>query len=76
MNFTNFNLNKQILKNVENVGYKSATPIQEQAMPAILIKKDILGLAKTGTGKTAAFVIPILQRLMETKSKGVRALIL
>ncbi|MGL4252811.1 MAG: DEAD/DEAH box helicase [Fusobacteriaceae bacterium] len=76
MNFTNFNLNKQILKNVENVGYKSATHIQEQAIPAILIKKDILGLAKTGTGKTAAFVIPILQRLMETKSKGVRALIL
>ncbi|MGL4403753.1 MAG: DEAD/DEAH box helicase [Fusobacteriaceae bacterium] len=76
MNFTKFNLNKQILKNIENVGYKSATPIQEQAIPAILIKKDILGLAKTGTGKTAAFVIPILQRLMETKSKGVRALIL
>ncbi|MGL6130801.1 MAG: DEAD/DEAH box helicase [Fusobacteriaceae bacterium] len=76
MNFNKFKLDKQILKNVDAVGYKDATPIQKEAIPAILLKKDILGLAKTGTGKTAAFVIPIIHKLMLTKSRGVKALIL
>ncbi|MGL4980492.1 MAG: DEAD/DEAH box helicase [Fusobacteriaceae bacterium] len=76
MNFNKFKLDKQILKNVDAVGYRDATPIQKEAIPAILLKKDILGLAKTGTGKTAAFVIPIIHKLMLTKSRGVKALIL
>lgn len=76
MNFNKFNLEEQIMKQINAIGYTEPTPIQDQAIPAILVQKDILGLAKTGTGKTAAFVIPMLQRLMLGKGRGVRALIL
>ncbi|MGL4533624.1 MAG: DEAD/DEAH box helicase [Fusobacteriaceae bacterium] len=76
MNFKEFKLKEQILKQIKAVGYIDATPIQEKAIPAILEGKDILGLAKTGTGKTAAFVIPMLEKLLETRSKGIRALII
>lgn len=76
MKFNEFKLQEQILKQINEVGYKEATPIQEKSIPAILEGKDLLGLAKTGTGKTAAFVLPILERLSKTKVKGVRSLIL
>lgn len=78
MKFSEFNLKEQIIKQVEAVGYKEATPIQAKAIPFVLEGKDVLGLAKTGTGKTAAFVLPILQKLLEkpAKEKGVRALII
>lgn len=76
MKFKEFNLKEQILKQVEAVGYKEATPIQEKAIPSIMAGKDLLGLAKTGTGKTAAFVIPMLERLTENRTKDVRALII
>lgn len=77
MKFNEFNLKEQIIKQIEVVGYKNPTPIQEKTIPFILQGRDILGLAKTGTGKTAAFVLPILQKLLEkpAKEKGVRALI-
>ena len=77
MKFNEFNLKEQIIKQIEVVGYKEPTPIQEKTIPFVLEGKDVLGLAKTGTGKTAAFVLPILQKLLEkpAKEKGVRALI-
>lgn len=77
MKFNEFNLKEQIIKQIEVVGYKEPTPIQEKTIPFVLQGKDVLGLAKTGTGKTAAFVLPILQKLLEkpAKEKGVRALI-
>jgi ATP-dependent RNA helicase RhlE len=60
---------------VQALGYTIPTPIQLQAMPPVLQGRDVLGLAQTGTGKTAAFVLPILQRLMQGPSGRVRALI-
>jgi len=60
---------------IEACGYTSPTPIQLEAMPPILAGRDILGLAQTGTGKTAAFVLPLLQRLQAGPRKKVRALI-
>jgi ATP-dependent RNA helicase RhlE len=63
MNFNELNLISPILKALETEGYKNPTPIQEQAIPILLEGKDLLGCAQTGTGKTAAFAIPILQLL-------------
>ncbi len=66
MSFTSFHLHPRILAGVQALGYTIPTPIQQQAMPPVLQGRDVLGLAQTGTGKTAAFVLPILQRLMQT----------
>ncbi|MGL5620768.1 DEAD/DEAH box helicase, partial [Cetobacterium sp.] len=78
MNFNEFNFKQEIMTQITAVGYKEATPIQAEAIPAILSGIDILGLAKTGTGKTAAFVLPILEKIATTKGKGkgVRALVI
>lgn len=78
MTFKDFNLKKEILEQVEAVGYVTPTPIQEKAIPEILERHDLLGLAKTGTGKTAAFALPILERIATVKpsGKGVRALVI
>ena len=78
MTFEQFGLKPEILKGVESRGYKKATPIQAQAIPVILDGKDLLGGAQTGTGKTAAFALPILDRLSRSKTETAapRALIL
>ncbi len=70
MSFENLNLIKQINKALIEEGYSNPTPIQEQAIPLILERKDILGCAQTGTGKTAAFAVPILQLLFNLKSES------
>lgn len=59
-----------------DIGYTEPTPIQELSIPVILKKKDVLGAAQTGTGKTGAFVIPIIQQILENPSEGTKALIL
>jgi ATP-dependent RNA helicase RhlE len=76
VDFNTFSLHPQINAGVSKAGYTEPTPIQEQTIPAILAGKDVLGLAQTGTGKTAAFVLPILQRLMKGPRGNLRALIL
>ncbi|OGT69664.1 MAG: RNA helicase [Gammaproteobacteria bacterium RIFCSPHIGHO2_12_FULL_45_9] len=76
MNFNAFDLNQTILANVYALGYTTPTPIQNQSIPSILLGNDVMGLAQTGTGKTAAFVLPILQRLMQGPRSCVRALII
>ena len=76
MSFKKFKLNEKIMVGVAAAGYQEPTPIQDQSIAAILEGRDIMGLAQTGTGKTAAFVLPILQRLMSQKSRQIRALIL
>lgn len=77
MTFENLNLIEPILKALQQEGYTSPTPIQEQSIPILLQGKDLLGCAQTGTGKTAAFSIPILQKLYKTDHrKGIKALIL
>ncbi len=75
MSFTEFNFNSQITAGIRACGYTSPTPIQQQAIPQILEGQDLMGLAQTGTGKTAAFVLPILQRLMKGPRRTIRALI-
>lgn len=76
VNFDSLNLNPIILSNIQALGYISPTPIQEQSIPPVLAGKDVMGLAQTGTGKTAAFALPILQRLMQGPRLQVRALII
>ena len=80
MSFTTLGLNEAILRAVKEEGYTTPTPIQKQAIPVILEGRDILAGAQTGTGKTAGFTLPLLQRLGETapenRKKRVRALIL
>lgn len=76
MTFKQFSLDPRIEKGIIRAGYKSPTPIQAKAIPAILQHRDVLGLAQTGTGKTAAFILPILEHLLKTRKKRVRALIL
>ncbi len=75
MSFETFKLNEKISAGVTAAGYKTPTPIQAQSIPPILEGRDVMGLAQTGTGKTAAFVLPILQRLTQGKRGAVRALI-
>ncbi len=63
MKFTEFNLEPSLQNSIESMGYENATPIQEQAIPIILEGKDLIACAQTGTGKTAAFLLPILHKL-------------
>ena len=69
MNFESLSLSKSLLRSIEAVGYHEPTPIQEQTIPHALQGKDVLGCAQTGTGKTAAFTLPTLQRLMESANR-------
>ena len=65
MTFKELNIIDPILKAIEKEGYTTPTPIQAQAIPTLLQGKDLLGCAQTGTGKTAAFSIPIIQHLQK-----------
>lgn len=74
--FADFKLNKQLLNAVADAGYTTPTPIQQKAIPPILAGQDVMGIAQTGTGKTAAFVLPILMKLKYAQGMDARALIL
>ena len=78
MEFRNLALIEPILRALADEGYTHPTPIQQQAIPFVLQKRDLLGCAQTGTGKTAAFAIPILQELYLLKQPipGIKVLIL
>jgi len=76
VSFEIFELHPRLIAGVHSAGYTEPTPIQQQAIPPILAQRDVMGLAQTGTGKTAAFVLPILQRLLEGPRGKVRALII
>ena len=76
MHFEQFSLDPRIVAGIKNAGYITPTPIQQQAIPVVLQRRDILGLAQTGTGKTAAFMLPILQRLSISPARQTRALII
>ena len=67
MSFRALNLSPQMLQAVHDAGYTEPTPIQVAAIPLILAGHDVIGIAQTGTGKTAAFVLPILMKLAESK---------
>ena len=82
MSFNNLQLIEPLMQALHKEGYTTPTPIQEQAIPAILQQRDLLGCAQTGTGKTAAFTIPILQLMYqqhlreEQKYRRIQTLIL
>ncbi len=80
MSFNELGLSPHILRAVKELGYEQPTPIQQQAIPAILAGQDVLGGAQTGTGKTAGFTLPMLHRLLANPGRGgrrqVRALVL
>jgi ATP-dependent RNA helicase RhlE len=76
MSFERFNLHSSITAGVKALGYAAPTPIQREAIPPVMEGRDVMGLAQTGTGKTAAFVLPILQRLLAGPQGKIRALIL
>src|SRR5271157_6029799 len=79
MSFRDLNLGPNILQAVQEAGYTEPTPIQTAAIPQILAGHDLIGIAQTGTGKTAAFVLPILAKLAgmipNGNPRGIRALI-
>lgn len=75
MKFEQFNFDRRVMAGIQAAGFEEPTPIQQQAIPPILEGKDVMGLAQTGTGKTAAFMLPIIQRLTQGPLKRVRALI-
>jgi superfamily II DNA/RNA helicase len=75
MSFNEFQFHPKVNAGIAACGYTAPTPIQKEAIPSILAGRDMLGLAQTGTGKTAAFVLPMLQRLLDGPRKTVRALI-
>lgn len=76
MIFTELELNAELARTCESLGYTEPTPIQKEAIPIVLSGSDLIGCAETGTGKTAAFLLPIIQRLMERPRPGVRVLII
>ena len=68
--FSQLGLSPETLKAVEDTGYTTPTPIQEQAIPVALAGRDVLGIAQTGTGKTAAFTLPMIDKLAAGRSKA------
>ena len=76
MNFEQFGLGARLMAGIKAAGFASPTPIQQKAIPVVLEGRDVMGLAQTGTGKTAAFMLPILQRLTRGPLRRTRALII
>lgn len=76
MNFKDLGLQSALLNKCESLGFTKPTPIQQKAIPQILEGSDIIACAETGTGKTAAFLLPVLQKLIEKKPKGTSVLVL
>jgi superfamily II DNA/RNA helicase len=70
MTFSNLGLSDKVLAAVASAGYTNPTPIQEQAIPHVLARRDVLGIAQTGTGKTAAFVLPMLTKLEQGRARA------
>ena len=75
MKFEEFGLDQAILEAISYMGFEEATPIQEQAIPVIMRGEDLLATAQTGTGKTAAFILPILHHLIKSEHKGTHTLV-
>jgi len=76
MKFSELNLNEQLMEAISYMGFETATPVQEKAIPIILRNKDLIACAQTGTGKTVAFVLPILNKLTNSESTSTNTLII
>lgn len=75
MTFNDFNFDDKLIESLSAMGYTKPTPIQEQAIPLIMANKDLIACAQTGTGKTAAFLLPILNKLLHTEKRHLNTLI-
>jgi ATP-dependent RNA helicase RhlE len=73
--FEDFKFNRQVLNAIADAGYTEPTPVQQKAIPPILNGQDVMGIAQTGTGKTAAYVLPIIMKLKYAQGDHARALI-
>ena len=76
MKFKEFDFVPEIMEGLESMGFEECTPVQELAMPVIWKGKDLIACAQTGTGKTAAYLLPVLNRITHTRSKGINTLII
>jgi len=76
LTFSDFNFDPQLFEGLQSMGYVKPTPIQQQAIPLILEHKDLIACAQTGTGKTASYLLPVLQHISVTDKKHTKALIL
>ncbi|MCG8329096.1 MAG: DEAD/DEAH box helicase [Chitinophagales bacterium] len=76
MKFSDFGFEPGLMEGLEAMGFETATPVQEQAIPPIMEGKDVLACAQTGTGKTAAFLLPVLNRLAQEPNDGIDTLII
>ncbi len=76
MKFTDLNLSDSLIAGLNDVNFTEPTPVQQKSIPIVLEGKDLISTAQTGTGKTGAFVIPIMERILKSKREGVKALIL
>lgn len=76
MKFSELNLHPSLMEGLDAMGFEETTPIQEQAIPALIEGRDIVGCAQTGTGKTAAFLIPVIEHVLKSDRKGVTALVI
>ena len=74
--FLDFGFNQSILKSLINKGYKNPTPIQKAAIPELMLGRDLLGQAQTGTGKTAAFALPLIEKLKDNKELNAKVLVM
>ncbi len=76
MDFNSFGLCEEVMDGIRSLGFKSPTPIQAQAIPVVMEGRDLIGNAQTGTGKTGAFLLPVLDSIVQKKSSGIHCLIL
>jgi ATP-dependent RNA helicase RhlE len=74
--FEDFNFNRQVLNAIADAGYTEATPVQQKAIPPIMNGQDVMGIAQTGTGKTAAYMLPIIMRLKYAQGNDARAIVI
>ena len=74
--FLEFGFNQSILNSLRNKGYKNPTPIQKAAIPELMLGRDLLGQAQTGTGKTAAFALPLIEKLADNKELNAKVLVM
>jgi len=73
--FDDFGLNSSLVESLDMMGYKEPTPVQEKAIPPAMEGRDLIACAQTGTGKTAAYVLPAIHRILQSKNKGVKVLV-
>ena len=74
--FLDFGFNQSILNSLRSKGYKNPTPIQKAAIPELMLGRDLLGQAQTGTGKTAAFALPLIEKLADNKELNAKVLVM